>query len=182
MILLGLDPSIASFGWAICSELGVVDLGAWRTKVDPKVGKFADKGRRSEEIGRSLLALIAKHRPQRAFIEAPALMPKDGKLSVHASARVRGLAEGICLAMGIPLTELGSQKVKRAITGESSASKEQVAKRLHQIFPVAMVLDARLDATDALAVVVAGNAAGSVEAAATSGVVLYRDEELELDF
>lgn len=177
----GLDPSIASFGWAVCCAEGVVDLGAWRTKVDSKSGKFADKGRRSEEIGRALLALLQSYRPKRAFIEAPALMPRDGKLSVHASARVRGLAEGLCLAHGVTLVELGSQKVKRAITGDPGASKEQVARRLMQIFPVARVLDAGLDATDALAVAVVGDAGGLWGAPIVANVVANRPDEGELD-
>ncbi len=164
-VWLGLDPSIAAFGWALLdTESGLVALGSWRTKVDAKAGKFEDRARRAEAIGRQLIALISNFRPSSASIEAPVLMPNDGKMSVHASARVRGVAEGVCLALGLPLTEVSPQDVKRAIAGEPGASKEAVARRLFHLYGRdTRIGDADDNATDALAVAHVGLARGGMD-------------------
>jgi len=177
-LVLGLDPSIKATGWALIAGDALVGLGSWATQIDSDAGKFADRARRAEEIGRALLALVTEHRPSRAFIEAPIFKPSDGKMSVHAAARVRGVAEGICLACGIPLVEFSPQDVKRAITNDPHASKEQVARRLHQLYERDLRIgNADDNATDALAVAYVG--VHRVATTVSSGVVSYRPVEEE---
>jgi Holliday junction resolvasome RuvABC endonuclease subunit len=113
-------------------------------------------------------------------------MPRDGKMSVHASARVRGVAEGICLAHGLPLFELSTQDVKRALCGDPGASKGAVAGRLHVLLRQDVrILRADDNATDALAVALVGpNRFGSdFSSRLSSGVVQHRassTDELDL--
>lgn len=175
-MIIGIDASIAATGYAVLSMGVLVDIGTWRTKVRPTAGKFADRARRSEEIGRAFLALLDEHKPGALFIESPVFMPRDGKMSVHASARVRGVIEGICLAQSFSLAELGTQDVKRAICGEPGASKEQVARRLF----LAYGRDVRIgraddNATDALAVAHVG--ASRLAPSVSSGVISHRPIE-----
>ncbi len=181
MIILGIDASIAATGWAVISQTArttLVDLGSWRTKVNGKAGKFADRGRRSEEIGRSLLELIHIRKPVRAYIEAPVFMPRDGKMSVHASARVRGVCEGVCLALGIPLSEVGTQDVKRATVGDPGASKEQVARWLFHAYERDLrINNADDNATDALGVAHVGSARGGFDARLTPNVVRAEEDD-----
>ena len=68
-----------------------------------------------------------------------------------------GRAQGVAMAAGlsreIPITEYEPKKVKMAITGNGSASKEQVAKMLQQLLNI-KELPKHFDATDGLAVAV----------------------------
>lgn len=187
---LGLDPSLSAFGWAVCESQtrtpGVVDVGIWRTKIDEDEGKLADRARRIADLGRRLIALIDQVQPRRAFIESLVFLGPDAagkqrqsKSGVSASSRVRGLVEGICLARGLELIECRPHDVRRAITGQARASKTDMATRLRQLFPVPCVLNAGLDATDALAVAVYGDTR-AVVATATPNVVRAAPE-LEAD-
>lgn len=161
MIWIGLDPSIAAFGWALLTREGphlkLVDLGSWCTKVDHSAGKFADRARRCADLCAELSRLLVKVQPGRAFIEAPIFKPNDGKMSIHASARTRGNAEALVHHLGIPLLELPPQSVKKAITGSGDASKEEVARRVFQLLGDRRILTADDNATDAVAVAMVGD-------------------------
>lgn len=178
---LGLDPSLSAFGWAVCeSETqtpGVVDIGVWRTKIDGDEGKLEGRARRIYQLGQQLIDLVDLHRPRRAFIESLVFLGPDAsgrsrqsKSGVSASSRVRGMVEGICLAKGLELHECRPHSVRLAIVGQKKASKEDMARRLRQLFPVPCVMNAGLDATDALAVAVYGDTR-AVPLSATPNVV-----------
>ena len=65
--------------------------------------------------------------------------------------RAQGVAMAAALLCEIPITEYAPKKVKQSVTGNGSASKEQVAKMLMSIFNI-KDQPQMLDATDALAV------------------------------
>ena len=67
--------------------------------------------------------------------------------------RAQGVAMAAALSREIPITEYEPKKVKMAITGNGSASKEQVAKMLQQLLDI-KELPKHFDATDGLAVAV----------------------------
>jgi crossover junction endodeoxyribonuclease RuvC len=68
-----------------------------------------------------------------------------------------GRAQGVAMAAGlsreIPITEYSPKKIKKAITGNGNASKEQVAKMLQSLLNLKQ-LPKNLDATDGLAAAV----------------------------
>jgi len=95
--------------------------------------------------------LIDTFHPDEIAIEAPFF----GK-NVQSMLKL-GRAQGVAMAAGlsreIPITEYEPKKVKMAITGNGSASKEQVAKMLQQLLNI-KELPKHFDATDGLAVAV----------------------------
>ena len=67
--------------------------------------------------------------------------------------RAQGVAMAAALSRQVPITEYEPRKIKLAITGSGSASKEQVKEMLRRILNIdSAELDIPLDATDALAV------------------------------
>ena len=68
-----------------------------------------------------------------------------------------GRAQGVAMAAGlsreIPITEYSPKKIKKSITGNGNASKEQVAKMLQNLLAIKN-LPKNLDATDGLAAAV----------------------------
>jgi len=180
---MGIDPSITGTGWAVlafdCGKPWVRGMGVIRTRPDAKLGKWEDRQRRATLIGRELLQLMLAHDVSAVCVEAPIFTKHDGKASVHASARVRGMVEGLCVARGLRLSEVDPQAVKRAVCGRRDASKEEVARMLSRVY-FARAQDiwaAGLDATDALAVAHVG---GAVASEAVSGMVSYR-QSVEAD-
>ena len=67
--------------------------------------------------------------------------------------RAQGVAMAAALQREVPVTEYAPLKIKKAITGRGSASKEQVAGMLMQILKM-KEMPKYLDATDGLAAAV----------------------------
>ena len=95
--------------------------------------------------------LIDTHKPDEIAIEAPFF----GK-NVQSMLKL-GRAQGVAMAAGlsrqIPITEYSPKKIKKAITGNGNASKEQVAKMLQSVLEL-KELPKNLDSTDGLAAAV----------------------------
>ena len=67
--------------------------------------------------------------------------------------RAQGVAMVAALQYQVPITEYVPQRIKQAITGTGTASKEQVAGMLQRYFKIANEqMPQDLDATDGLAV------------------------------
>ncbi len=131
MIWLGLDTSIAAYGYAVLTNdtgpTSVLAVGTWKTKVDKKLGKLADRALRVEAIGQQLLELVNTYKPEAACVESLALGMKTGRGTAQTLGRMRGLTEGILLAKGIELSEVRPEQLKFVVCGGRGASKEDVA-------------------------------------------------------
>jgi Holliday junction resolvasome RuvABC endonuclease subunit len=149
---LGLDPSIAGFGWACFEDEKLIECGTWKTKPNPKAKrKLDDRADRINELGLQLVHLVDNFCPKGAAIESITIGPAQSRVTASVLGRVRGLTEGICLARRVGLIELIPQTVKRRWCGAHNASKESVAIAVRRLFPVAAA-GVGLDATDAVAV------------------------------
>ena len=120
--------------------LGVVDL---RKIKDPylKIKKIFERTR----------GLIDQYHPDEMAIEAP-FYGKNVQ-SMLKLGRAQGTAIAAALDRDVPIFEYAPRKIKMAITGQGSASKEQVATMLKQILKLDS-LPENLDATDGLAAAV----------------------------
>ena len=151
MIILGIDPGLNATG------VGIIDAGTTRFVVvmagDIRPPRKQSLAERLSFIHQALSSLMASHRPGMAVIE---------KIFTHhahvTTAAMMGHARGVaCLAVqehGIPLAEYPSTHVKRAVTGNGHASKDQIARMMAQWIDR---VDGSwsVDATDALALAVA---------------------------
>lgn len=181
---LGLDPSIAAFGYAVLQRspehFDCIDIGTWRTRIDGDDGKLADRARRVRELGMQLIALLEEHEPIEAvYVEGLALGMKTSRSTAQTLGRVRGLVEGICLVRGLEIAEVSPQTLKQVAAGNRSASKEEVARAVKQHYAAHATWNVDDNATDALAVAHVGAYRHGAGVTVSSGVVRYRGVEAD---
>jgi crossover junction endodeoxyribonuclease RuvC len=145
-IILGIDPGTNITGYGVIKAhgnnpefitLGVIDL----SKSDDHYVKL-------KRIFESTLGLIDLYHPDDLAIEAP-FYGKNVQ-SMLKLGRAQGAAICAALSRDIPIFEYAPRKIKMSITGQGSASKEQVAGMLMRILKFSEE-NIPLDATDGLA-------------------------------
>lgn len=148
-IILGIDPGTTVMGYGLIhvqqNKLKLLNFGVIQLH---KLSNHPDKLKRILE---RLNGLIAEYKPDEMAIEAP-FFGKNVQ-SMLKLGRAQGVAIAAALNHNMPFEEYAPRRVKQAITGSGSASKEQVAAMLQQIldFPE---MPKYLDATDSLGVAV----------------------------
>lgn len=145
--ILGIDPGTNVLGFALIDAnkkaIKVVEIG---------VVTFAhisdDHTVKLRYIFEQVQDIIRQYKPSEMAIEAPFF----GK-NVQSMLKL-GRAQGVAIAAGmvnqLSITEYMPKKIKRAVTGNGNASKEQVAGMLEKILN-AKFSEKYFDATDALA-------------------------------
>lgn len=145
-IILGIDPGSNIMGYGILQVTGktlkVLGLGIIR------MDKSADHFLKIKKIFEKTIELVDNYCPDELAIEAP--FQGKNVQSMLKLGRAQGAAISVALLRDIPITEYAPRKVKLAITGTGTASKEQVAGMLQKILKIGE--QETLDATDALAV------------------------------
>lgn len=145
---MGVDPGTNVMGYGIISvaggkarmlSLGVIDLR-----------KYGDHYLKLGHIFERITGIIDAYLPDELAIEAP-FFGKNVQ-SMLKLGRAQGVAMAAAIQRQVPITEYAPMKIKMAITGIGTASKEQVSDMLRRM----MHLDKEelgkfLDATDALA-------------------------------
>jgi crossover junction endodeoxyribonuclease RuvC len=147
-IILGIDPGTTIMGYGILKvngnktemlAMGVLDLK-----------KYTDHYLKLQRIFARTLSLIDEFHPDHLAIEAP-FFGKNVQ-SMLKLGRAQGVAMSAALYRDIPITEYAPLKIKMAITGSGSASKEQVADMLRRFLSIPQdQMLPQLDATDGLA-------------------------------
>lgn len=147
-IILGIDPGTTIMGYGLIKVEGnkvtLIAMGVLDLK------KYANHYLKLQKIFSRTLSLIDEFHPDHLAIEAP-FFGKNVQ-SMLKLGRAQGVAMSAALYRDIPLTEYAPLKIKMAITGRGSASKEQVADMLRRFLniPQDQMLP-QLDATDGLA-------------------------------
>ena len=148
-IILGIDPGTNVMGYGIITvknrEISLLAMGAIH------LAKLGDHALRLKKIYEKVLHLIDEYKVDEFAIEAPFL----GKnvQSMLTLGRAQGVSMVAALIRDVPVCEYSPKKIKKAITGNGAASKEQVGAMLKSIVPFKET-PKYLDATDALAVAV----------------------------
>lgn len=149
MIILGLDPSLASTGWGVIRSEGVriVHVANGQITTDAR----APMPERLAALQAKLAAVIAAHRPDRAAAEE--IFLNKNPQSTLKLAQARGSVLAACGAAGLTVNEHAARLVKKAVTGTGGADKVQVAAMVKVLLPGVQI--AGSDAADALAVAIA---------------------------
>lgn len=136
MNVLGLDPGFASFGWAHmrldpgCTRpWSCVDAGIIRTKPAPKrerLTKAEDARMRSTDIAEELGEIVARTKP--LVICAEQFSPLRNASSSAKLARAWGVIDGIAYQHRIPVVCVQPMRLKKMLTGKTSASKGVVKR------------------------------------------------------
>ncbi|MBD3329787.1 crossover junction endodeoxyribonuclease RuvC [Candidatus Dojkabacteria bacterium] len=149
MRILGIDPGLATTGWAIVDINGkdydVVEFGVIET------GKGLELGERLDEIFSDLKEIIEKFKPEKAAVET-LLFCNNAKTAI-AVGEARGVLL-LCLEQsGLPVEEFSPLQVKNNITGFGKADKRQVQECVRLLCGLD-VLPRPDDAADAVAVAI----------------------------
>ncbi|MCC7302206.1 MAG: crossover junction endodeoxyribonuclease RuvC [Bacteroidia bacterium] len=146
-VILGIDPGTNVMGYGIIRVSGpittLIHLDVFRME------KLEDHAMKLKAIFESTLQLIERYQPDELAVEAP-FFGKNVQ-SMLKLGRAQGVAIAAALYRNIPIFEYSPRKIKQAITGNGSASKEQVAAMLKQLLHIQQ-MPKLLDATDGLAV------------------------------
>jgi crossover junction endodeoxyribonuclease RuvC len=148
VVILGVDPGTRHTGYGvIVVEHGrqrVVDLGV----ISPAAG--TDHPKRLDDIYAGILGVIDRARPDQCAIE----MPVYGQNAQAMLKLGRAQAAAMLAAMHrqVPVTEYTPAEVKKSVTGNGRASKEQVGFMIRALLELAAI--ERHDTTDALAVAI----------------------------
>lgn len=147
-ILLGIDPGTNVMGYGVLrvrgnkAELVVMGVIDMRKEKDVylRLGKIFDR----------VSGIIAEYLPDELAIEAP-FFGKNVQ-SMLKLGRAQGVAIAAAIHRDIPIQEYAPLKIKMAITGNGSASKEQVAGMLQKLLHLRDdQMPHFMDATDAVA-------------------------------
>lgn len=148
LVIMGIDPGTNVLGYSIIRSsgrnlsieaMGVIDLR-----------KCADIYLKLGRIHQNMLRLIDTFHPDELAIESP-FFGKNIQSAIKLG-RAQGVAIAAAIERDLVVHEYPPTKVKLAITGNGSASKEQVAGMLAKIFKIDQKsMGPFLDATDALA-------------------------------
>lgn len=146
-VIMGIDPGTNIMGYAFIGvngnrarliAMGVIDLR-----------KCKDTYMKLGEIFTRVQGLIASFLPDELAIEAP-FFGKNVQ-SMLKLGRAQGVAIAAAISRQVPIYEYAPLKIKMAITGNGSASKEQVADMLQRMLNISSTeMPQFMDATDAL--------------------------------
>lgn len=146
-IIMGIDPGTNIMGYAFIGvngnkarliAMGVIDLR-----------KCKDMYMKLGEIFTRVQGLINSFLPDELAIEAP-FFGKNVQ-SMLKLGRAQGVAIAAAISCQVPIHEYAPMKIKMAITGNGSSSKEQVADMLRRMLNISSEeMPHFMDATDAL--------------------------------
>jgi crossover junction endodeoxyribonuclease RuvC len=149
MIILGIDPGTLITGY------GVIDVrNGMRTMID--CGTVRNRPDRSmplrlKEIYERVAAVIEKHQPDEFAIET-AFCGKNAQSALKIG-HARGVSILAAVLRQLPTSEYAPREVKKVVTGNGAASKQQVRMMVHTILGLEK-LPRALDVSDALAVAI----------------------------
>lgn len=146
-IFLGIDPGSRTTGYAILTKENG-KLVAMRCDTI-NMAQMDDHADRLQHIFDKISKIIASFHPTSCAVETPVYGVDP--LAMLKLGRAQAAAMLAITNNGIPVTEYYPKQVKKSITGNGNASKEQVAFMLRKMVKLP---DEKLskDATDALAV------------------------------
>ena len=148
-IILGIDPGTTIMGYGLIHIKGK-NMELLQMDV-LHLAKLSSHELKLKRIFERTLAMIDEYKPDELAVEAPFF----GK-NVQSMLKL-GRAQGVAMAAGlyrdIPIFEYSPKKIKKSITGNGNASKEQVAAMLKSLLTI-KEMPKHLDATDGLAAAV----------------------------
>lgn len=133
MTVLGIDPGIASCGWAVIKQivppgrdrLQIADCGVIKTPSNISLGS------RLCTISEKLKKIIKNNKPEVAAVEE-LFFAKNVKTAIIVG-HARGVVILTCAQMGLNVCGFTPLQIKQSLTGYGQASKEQVGYMVKNI-------------------------------------------------
>lgn len=147
MIILGIDPGTTSIGYAVldCAGPTARILAADTVKITSR-----DATSRLRELHSGIKKIISRWSPETVAVER-LFFAKNQKTAL-AVAEARGVILLTTALAELKFYEYTPLEIKRAVTGDGHADKEQIKKMVRLIFPEKDVGAARDDVFDAIAI------------------------------
>ncbi|MBD3299056.1 MAG: crossover junction endodeoxyribonuclease RuvC [candidate division Zixibacteria bacterium] len=128
-IVMGIDPGLGATGWAVVARHGdqsqLIAFGALRTKPrDPLSARL-------HAICEGVRDLVAEYRPAEVAVE-DVFMAKDAR-AAFALGQARGAAIVGASQAGCTVEGYTALQVKKSVTGNGQAAKEQVGFMVQQL-------------------------------------------------
>lgn len=147
-ILMGIDPGTAVTGWAILefTHRGAkfIEAGTIRTNAKDEFPI------RLKNLADGIALIIEKYHPTVSALEEPYF--GENAQAALTLGQARGALILTIAQNGIPVFSYTPKEVKRAVVGNGSATKEQVAFMVRRLLNLVEPTELPNDATDALAV------------------------------
>ncbi len=149
MIILGVDPGTLIAGYGIIERNGktisLLDVGVIKNAADLSMPL------RLKKIYSTLCSVIDRFHPDEFAIET-AFYSKNAQSALKIG-QARGVSILASVNYEIPVTEYSPREVKKAVTGNGAASKEQVQYMMMTMLKLKST-PKHFDSTDALAIAV----------------------------
>ena len=147
MLVMGIDPGIATTGYGVCrydgGKFSYVDCGV----VETAKGQMVEI--RLEHVYKSVLTLLERFSPEALAIEE--LFYHNNQKTFINVAQARGVVLLAARQKGVPVHEYTPLQVKQSVTGYGRAEKYQVQEMMRVIFHLPGIPKPD-DAADALAI------------------------------
>ncbi|MDD4382415.1 MAG: crossover junction endodeoxyribonuclease RuvC [Candidatus Dojkabacteria bacterium] len=150
MIILGIDPGVATTGWAIVD----FDKDGNPKPIDYGVVSTSKKLSLSErlcEIYKDISELVEKYKPEYGGVET-LLFSKNVKTAI-AVGEARGVVLLVFEQNNIPIKDVNPMQVKNCISGYGKADKKQVQENVKMICNLEEIPKPD-DAADAIAIAI----------------------------
>jgi len=165
MIILGIDPGSRITGYGVIEydgrEQRLIAQGTIR------VNTTDSHQIRLRSIYRELQAVMEAHLPDLCAVEMPVY--GNNAQSMLKLGRAQAAAMLASLNRQIPIAEYTPKEVKKAVTGNGNATKDQVRYMIRAILQIDNDTTIALDASDALAVGICHLHRGEQDKRGTSG-------------
>ena len=146
--VLGIDPGLNVTGYAVVDfgrgEPAIVEAGTIKT--DPKAGMIARIG----QIHADLSEVLAEMKPDLAAVEKLYSHYKHPRTSI-LMAHARGVVLLACEQAAVGVLDLEATRIKRNLTGNGHASKQQVQRAIQAVCKLPRLPEPP-DVADALAI------------------------------
>ncbi len=144
--ILGVDPGTNILGYGLLEVEGkkirLITMGVI------KLTSYPNHQTKLKEIYLQLQEIIEVYLPKTLAVEAP-FFGKNVQ-SMLKLGRAQGVAMAAAITMGLEIVEYSPKEIKKSVTGNGNASKEQLAAMLTSILGKKME-SKYLDASDAVA-------------------------------
>jgi crossover junction endodeoxyribonuclease RuvC len=126
MKILGIDPGLQICGYAVVEGDNLIEAGAIRTNIKSPIET------KLNQIAEDIESLLKKFRPEIVAVEqlySHYAHPRTAILMGHA----RGVILQCCAAAGIEVKSFSATRIKKSLTGNGRASKEQMQRTIQTI-------------------------------------------------
>lgn len=143
MKILGIDPGLATIGFALLEEKELIDFGVITTPAG------LDLPQRLLQISEDITEILQEFSPDLVAVEQ--LFFVQNVTNGIAVAHARGVLLQAFALRGVPLLEVSPKDVKLAVCGYGNAEKIQVQTAVKKIFQLSKIPQPD-DAADAIAI------------------------------